>query len=132
VTDPLAPAPTPGDVLEYPLTGYGDTGRTATVVVVRRSRPERTRSALRGLAGAWAAAIASLFIPVAHFVLVPAFFAFGIYRFATRLNADVVALAARGTCPDCGAVQELDVTGRWRVPRFTTCRHCQRSLRIGP
>lgn len=126
------PAVSAGEAVEYPLTGYSDRRTTATVRVVHRSRPERTRSAARGLAGAWAAAVACVFIPVAHFVLVPGLLAFGIYRFVTRMNADMVALEARGTCPDCGHAQELDVAGRWRVPRFTTCGRCQRSLRIGP
>ena len=130
MTAAASPGAPVGEALEYGLTGYGGQRTTATVHVVHRSRSERTGSAVRGLAAAWGAAVASAFVPVAHFVLVPALLAFGVYRFVTRMSADVVAVGANGACPDCGRAQELDVAGRWRVPRYATCRHCQRSLRI--
>lgn len=109
------------------VTGYS--GRTvATVMVVSYGRPQRVRRSLKGLGTWWGAALVSTLIPIAHFVLVPSFLLYGVYTFARRLTADQVALAGRGTCPDCGREQALDVTGRWSVPRTTSCRYCQRSL----
>lgn len=117
------------DTRQVVLTGYS--GRTAaTVLVVSYDRARRVRRALRGLGTWWGAALVSVLIPVAHFVLVPAFFFFGVYTFARRLTTDQVALSGRGTCPDCGREQALDVAGRWSLPRTTSCRYCQRGLRV--
>src|SRR5438445_3878531 len=33
-----------------------------------------------------------------------------------------LAAGARGTCPDCGAEQQLDLAPRWRAPQPVTCR----------
>lgn len=114
----------------YVLTGYGDTPTTAVVRVVVFNRAARVRRAAGALALAWAAALGSAFIPIAHFVLVPGFFLAGLLAFRARLGAVDVALGGRGTCPDCGSEQALDVKGRWQVPRAVTCGACQRGLTI--
>jgi hypothetical protein len=115
----------------YPLTGYSTTPTTATVTIRFFDRQERVRRAIKGLLTFWAVALGCIFIPVAHFLLVPGFGLYGIYTFFERLNADQIVLNAEGTCPDCGKAQKLDTTGRWRVPRTVPCRYCQRALRIG-
>lgn len=114
----------------YAVTGYGAGRTTATVTVTSFNRPERVGRALKGLATWWAAAVGSVFIPVAHFLLVPSLGLFGIYTFFERLGAAEVATAANGVCPDCGKEQTLDVRGPWRVPRETSCRQCQRTLTL--
>ena len=116
----------------YVLSGYSGTPTTATVTIQSFDRPERMRRALKGLGKFWAFAVGSVFIPVAHFLLVPAFGLFGAYTFFERLGARQVVTTAEGTCPDCGRTQQLETGagGRWRVPRDIACRYCQRSLRI--
>jgi len=116
----------------YVLSGYSGTPTTATVTIQSFDRPERMRRALKGLGKFWAFAVGSVFIPVAHFLLVPAFALFGAYTFFERLGARQVVTTAEGTCPDCGRTQQLETGagGRWRVPRDVACRYCQRSLRI--
>ncbi len=118
-----------GEERQVEVTGYS--GRTAaTVRVVSYDRAQRVRRALKGLGTWWGAALVSVLIPIAHFVLVPSFVLYGVYTFARRVTADQVAVAGRGTCPDCGREQPLDVTGRWSLPRTTSCRYCQRSLQL--
>lgn len=114
----------------YQLTGYGPIPGTASVTIRSFDKPERVRRALKGLATFWGAALGSVFIPVAHFLLVPSFALYGAYTFFERLGAQQIVIAAEGTCPDCGKPQKLDTGGRWRVPRNVACRYCQRSLRI--
>jgi len=114
----------------FQLTGYSATPSTATVTIRSFDKPERIRRALKGLATFWGAAIGSVFIPVAHFLLVPSFALYGAYTFFERLGAERVVVGAEGTCPDCGKPQKLEAGGRWRVPRNVACRYCQRSLRI--
>ena len=53
----------------YQLTGYSQTPTTATVTIRSFDKPERTRRAFKGLATFWGAALGSVFIPVAHFLL---------------------------------------------------------------
>lgn len=112
------------------LAGYS--GRRGDAVVRLRTfgRAARVRRALGGLAAWWAAAVGSVLIPVAHFVLVPAFAAAGVIACVRRLRAATVVVAARGTCPDCGAEQQLELDGPWRDIRDVACRHCHRSLRM--
>jgi len=114
----------------YHVTGYSGNRTTATVTVQSFDRAERVRRALKGLGTFWAAALGSVLIPVAHFLLVPSLLVYGAYTFLQRLGAVEVATAARAICPDCGAVQQLDVRGRWSVPRDVACGRCQRSLHL--
>lgn len=114
----------------YVVTGYSGGRTTATVTVESFNRPQRVRRALKGIATWWAAALGGVFIPVAHFVIVPSLALFGVYTFFERLGAAEVATAAHGVCPDCGKEQVLDVRGPWRVPRDIACRYCQRGLTL--
>jgi len=116
--------------LRLALTGYGRTPSTAVVTLQRFSRPERLRRAAKGAGAAWGAALASVFIPVAHFVLVPTFVALGAFLAWTRARADIVVAQAHGACPDCGVEQDLDVPGRWSLPYRVACRACHRALTL--
>src|SRR5256885_14685486 len=114
-----------GEERRVEVTGYS--GRTvATVMVVSYERAQRGRRSLRGVGTWWGAALVSVLIPIAHFVLVPSFFLYGVYTFARRLTAHQVALAGWGACPDCGGGKTLDVTGGWSGPRTPRWRFCQR------
>jgi hypothetical protein len=112
------------------LSGYSAAETTATVTIQSFDKNERVRRALKGLATFWAAAIGSVFIPVAHFLLVPGFALYGAYTFFERMGAREVVMAAEGVCPDCGKPQRLEISGRWHVPRRVACRYCQRALQI--
>jgi len=89
------------------------------------------------IGGAWARfglflvlAVVSVLIPVAHFILVPGFLIAAFASLVMKLGATTRILSARATCPDCGAEQELDLPGAWRLPRDVTCRGCQRRLTV--
>jgi hypothetical protein len=118
------------ETLTYRLTGYHSSATIATVTIRSFDRRERMRRAIKGLATFWGAAIGSVFIPVAHFLLVPSFALYGAFTFFERLGAKQIVTAAEGTCPDCGKAQTLDTSGRWQVPRNVACRYCQRALLI--
>lgn len=112
------------------LKGYSGAPTPGTVSIVAFTREQRLRRALAGLGTWWGAAVLAVFIPVAHFVLVPSFLAYGVWQFFQRLGTVELASEARGTCPDCGADQALDVAPRWRAPQPVTCRHCHRGLQL--
>lgn len=114
----------------YRLTGYSDREGEALLQLRSFDSPARVKRAVAALAVWWGAAFLSLFIPVAHFLLVPGFLMFGLVTFVRRLKTSAVVVKARGTCPDCGAEQDLDILGSWSESRDVTCRQCHRSLRL--
>jgi hypothetical protein len=117
-------------LLQLPLKGYSEQTGVATLRIVSFSRRTRVRRALRGLAAAWTAAVVSVFIPIAHFLLVPGFFIFGLYLLIHNLRVRTSVAEARGACPDCGLEQEFEISGNWNPPHHVTCSGCQRSLLI--
>ena len=119
--------PRPQQIL---LNGFAPAPGHGTVTVIAYDRAARWRRALRALGKWWGIALLSILIPVAHFLLVPSFFLFGLFQFAQRLGATEVPRDARGTCPDCGTEQPLELAARWRVPQLVTCRQCHRGLRL--
>jgi len=114
----------------FVLTGFSGKTTRGTVMVTSFDRRARVRRAFKALGMFWACAVGSVFIPVAHFLLVPGFFVFGIAQFFQRLGTPEVGRGATGVCPDCGAEQKLDLPPRWTVPQQVTCKHCQRGLQL--
>lgn len=117
-------------VQAFTLTGFGGAPTHGTVTVQEFSRDERMRRALSGLGKWWGIALAAVFIPVAHFILVPSFLLYGIWQFAQRVGTTSRAIDAHGVCPDCGTEQTLELAARWRVPQPVTCRSCHRGLQL--
>ena len=112
------------------LSGYHGSPTSGNVTIHAFDREERLRRAFAGLGKWWGVALLSVFIPVAHFVLVPSFLAYGGWQFFQRLGTAELATEALGTCPDCGAEQALELAPRWRAPQPVTCRQCHRGLRL--
>jgi hypothetical protein len=114
----------------YWLAGYSDQRTEATIRIRSYDRAGRVKRAISGLLAWWGAAVVSVFIPVAHFFLVPGFLLFGLVTFVRRLKTPDLVVAAHGTCPDCGAAQDLDILGAWDASRDVICRECHRPLRL--
>ena len=112
------------------LSGYHGSPTSGNVTICAFDREQRLRRAFAGLGKWWDVALLSVLIPVAHFVLVPSFLAYGGWQFFQRLGTVELATEARGTCPDCGADQALELAPRWRAPQPVTCRQCHRGLRL--
>jgi hypothetical protein len=127
-TTPAPPAGTRSQ--QFLLKGYHGVPTSGTVTIHHFNRDERVRRALAGLGKWWGVAVVSVLIPVAHFVLVPSFLAYGAWQFFQRLGTVELATDAHGTCPDCGAEQALDLAPRWRAPQPVTCRQCHRGLQL--
>ena len=117
-------------VQPFTLSGYSGSPTQGTVTVQEFSKDERVRRALRGLGEWWGIALLSVFIPVAHFILVPSFLLYGLWQFVQGLGTSSLATDAHGVCPDCHTEQTLELATRWRVPQPVTCRSCHRGLRL--
>jgi len=114
----------------FALSGYHGRPTVGTATIQQFGSRERWGRALRGLGKWWGAALLSVFIPVAHFVLVPSFLGYGLWQFGTRLRTTELVTAAQGVCPDCGAQQPLVLAAQWRTPQPVTCGACRRGLRL--
>jgi len=126
---PGSPASDPPPSPPLLVSGYHGTPTPARLLVASFDPRQRLRRAVKGLAGFWGAMVVSVFIPVAHFVLVPSLFGIGLWQFARRLRVRHLVRGARGTCPDCGAEQDFEL-GRGAFPQGVQCRHCHRGLTI--
>ncbi len=114
---------------QFDIVGYADGPAGGEAQVFSFNSGERWARALKGLGLSWLVAAGTVFIPVAHFLLVPGFLFFGIYVFVSRLRAHEVTMRIHGVCPDCGEEQDFEVGGKWALPRSLACRACGRTLR---
>ncbi len=91
----------------------------------------RVARGLGGLGACWSLAIVSVLVPVAHFVLVPAFVLAGPIVGWLRYRPRSLVLAVAGSCPACAA--RLDVkpqSEEW--PLATYCDACLEPVEIAP
>jgi len=118
--------------LLYHVRGYSGTVTEALVELEELNPARRMRRALAGLGTWWGAGVVCVFIPIAHFVLVPFCFIAGLVTLARRLTVKILVVGGHTTCPDCGAAQDLDLKGPWRGVSAISCRACRRSLILTP
>jgi hypothetical protein len=112
------------------LVAFGATPTHAIAQVLEQGASRRAARALAGLAGCWGAAAVAVFIPVAHFVLVPTFVLSGVVLAVVRLREASRLVGLRGVCPRCGAEQDFDVSGRFEAERPIDCPRCHTHLRL--
>jgi hypothetical protein len=120
------------DTIEIPasLAAFGSAPTPATAMVVVQSLEQRLVRTAAGLGICWGLALVGLFIPVAHFILVPTFLMAGIAVAVMRIREDRRLLAVRGACPRCGAMQEFKGGGRFRAERSLDCPRCHNHLTL--
>ncbi|HEY7433545.1 MAG TPA: hypothetical protein VIE41_00280 [Methylomirabilota bacterium] len=119
---------------EVRLTAFGHEPSPTTAVVIEQPPGTRFGRVLGGLGMFWGLGLASVFIPVAHFVLVPTFVVWGIVMAVKRAREDRRLLVLRGACPRCGAAQEFRPGGRFADGRTFDCPKCHGNLtlRVSP
>lgn len=112
------------------LTAFGHRPCPVIAVVVEQTPGQRARRVLAGLGMCWGLALASVFIPVAHFVLVPTFAVAGIVMAIVRAREDRRLVLISGTCPRCGAAQEFRPGGRFADGRTFDCPKCHGNVTL--
>jgi len=81
------------------------------------------------LAG-WGLAIAAVFLPVLHFVLVPALLLGGPILALQRLGERVTVLDVSGNCPGCGAPQKQSLKRKAQPRLEFRCDACRRAIGV--
>jgi hypothetical protein len=109
---------------------YHDRVAAATVSVQQHGRPERMRRAAKAWAGCWGAAIVAVFLPVLHFVLVPALLVGGPLYAMVMMRERVTVLGADGDCPMCGAAQHPRLKAGASERMEFRCEGCRRALAL--
>jgi len=112
------------------LTAFGFPSQDAAAVIVEQTPAQRAMRVLMGLGFCWGLALCGLFIPVAHFILVPTFVVAGIVVALRRAREDRRLILVRGSCPRCGAQQEFRPGGRFESGRSIPCPHCHGNLTL--
>jgi hypothetical protein len=116
--------------IQASLTAFGHPPSRVTAVVIEQTPAQRLGRTLAGLGMFWALALGGLFIPVAHFILVPTFLVTGIIVAVKRAREDRRPVQLRGACPRCGAAQEFKVGGRFATGRSVDCPKCHGTLAL--
>lgn len=91
------------------------------------SQQEKMKRALKKLGLFWGIAVLSVFAPVVHFVLVPAFLLLGPFLAAKTYREEVILEACDLPCPECGKTSHFDkISGQW--PLTNGCEHCRNRI----
>jgi hypothetical protein len=114
--------------LELPLRGPGAEPRTARVEIGILEPADRVRRAAVAFGAGLAAASLAAFIPIVHFVLVPAALLLGLAIGVRRLGQGRTFRGGAGACPYCAAPQQFTLLGRFHLPKTVYCSACQREL----
>lgn len=112
------------------LQVFGAVPTGATAALVPQNLGQRIARAFGGLIASWAAAIVSIFIPVAHFILVPGFLVLGVTWAVLRSRERERLLRLRGICPRCGREEDFGRGGRQGGQLWVTCPGCFNRLLV--
>ena len=82
------------------------------------------------LVACWGAAIVSIFIPVAHFFLVPGFLVLGVVLAVARGRERERILRLHGICPRCRREREFIQSGRQGGTLWVSCPGCFNRLSV--
>ncbi len=91
---------------------------------------DRTQRALRKLALFWLVALICVAIPIAHFFLVPGFFAAGIAVAVLTFKQDEATVELHGECPHCHEQVEFAMEATDKLPKWTYCPKCDTSVQL--
>ena len=111
-------------------TSDGDKTTDATLDIILFDQGDRVKRALKFLILSWLAAGITLFIPLAHFVLVPGFFLLGIYLAFSASKTLQAMDSAKGSCPVCSESITIKLEPKDTLPKWTYCPTCNNSLQL--
>jgi hypothetical protein len=112
------------------LSVFGAPATPAVATVLHRGFASRAGRAGLALGIAWLLAFPAIFLPVAHFILVPGLIIGGVVMAGMRLAETRSLARVRGVCPRCQAALDLSPGGRFRLPRTVQCARCRNELTV--
>jgi hypothetical protein len=123
--------PKPATTLYAGTLNYlGRPDQPAELSVLVRDAGQRTRRAILTWLAGWGLAIAAVFLPVLHFVLVPLLLVGGPLLAFQRLGERASILEVRGTCPGCGSPQRQPLNAGAQPRLEFRCDACRRAIGV--
>ena len=119
------------DPVETPIQLVSPDGlsKPGTAYIQNWSEAERKKRGIKAWALCWGLAVPSLFLPVAHFFLVPMFVILGPTAFFMIKNMKSKIIEATGTCPHCNDMFKIEnQPEKW--PISSHCEICRKSFSI--
>lgn len=116
--------------LQVNVLAQGGYTTSATIALAHLDDARRIRRAGKSAGILFGISIASIAIPLAHYLLVPSFFVASIVTFFVRMKTtDLVS--GQVTCPKCQKLFEIEPQPPvW--PLQVACHHCRASLTLQP
>ncbi len=106
-------------------------GKSAAELSTKLFSPgERTAQALKILGLCWLLAGITLFIPIAHFFLVPLFLVAGPIMAFNKYRVESAADSATGDCPECREFVSISLDSADKLPKWTYCPKCSKPLHL--
>ena len=91
---------------------------------------ERMARAGKVLGICWGLAVVTLFIPIAHFFLVPTFAIAGPVMAFMKYQATEIAEKAEGVCPECKKEISIPLEPKDKLPKWTYCPECNKPVQL--
>jgi len=91
---------------------------------------DRTKRAVMTWLGCWLLAVITVFIPIAHFVLVPAFLIAGPIVGLSRYRQTDSKEKVVGMCPKHNAETTINLEATDKLPKWAYCPECNQSLQL--
>lgn len=91
---------------------------------------ERMTRALKVLGVCLLLAVITLFIPLAHFFLVPLFLIAGPVMAVMKYKVDSELEKVEGKCPECGRAINIELDPADKIPKRTYCPSCNKPLQL--
>ena len=108
----------------------GDTEIVGTLFTLEFDQAELTKRALTRLGLCWLAAIGSIPIIFAHWVLVPGFIIAGPIMAMTAYKTNTMPDQVNGECPVCKDSISIKLEPKDTFPKWTYCPVCNKSIQI--
>jgi hypothetical protein len=102
---------------------------TGSIDIETWTQSERLKRALQFSAATVGMIIASIFIPIVHFILVPGLVIALPFIFQSIYQSKAVLKTGSGTCPNCQQVMTI-ARGPVKSPIEELCEHCRRPVKI--
>lgn len=97
---------------------------------VRFNSADRLLNAGKVLGLFWLGALVTVFIPIAHFVLVPSLALAGPIMAFLRYRSTVANKNITACCPKCNKDIEIRLEANAKLPLYTYCPACDASLKV--
>ena len=109
---------------------FGMPPAPGTVRVREHDHAERVTRAARAAGICLILAAVSVFVPIAHFVLVPGFLIAAPIFALGRLRGRASLVALRGTCPRCREERDFEARGAFRPGIRVSCPMCSFAIDV--